>query len=74
MVLKKYAYHKPSDEGVNKIKTIREAYSNLEAQLSTLCPQSRELSVAITNLETSAMWAVKAAVINDPNSTTPEVS
>lgn len=72
-MLKKYAYHKPSDEGLGKIQALREVYSNLETELSKLCPNSRELSTAITHLETSAMWAIKSVVCNDPGSTTPEV-
>jgi len=29
-------------------------------------PVCRELSVAITKLETTAMWAIKSVVCNDP--------
>lgn len=67
---KPFAYHKPSPDGLNKINAIREAYSELKALIEKSCPQSRHLSVAITELETSAMWAIKAVVFNDPNSIT----
>ena len=33
-----------------------------------LSPKSREQSVALTELETTAMWAIKAVVCNDPES------
>lgn len=69
MIDKPFAYHKPSDEGLARITTIREAYSNIKGILEQTCPTSRQLSVAITELETSAMWAIKAVVFNDPNST-----
>jgi hypothetical protein len=65
---KPFAYHQPSPEGLKKITAIRESYSGLKKLLETECPPSRQLSVAITELETSAMWAIKAVVFNDPNS------
>lgn len=75
MIDKPYAYHKPSPDGFEKINKIREAYSNLQRVIDTECPPSRHKSVAITELETSAMWAIKAVVFNDPQSvadTNPE--
>ena len=65
---KPFAYHKPSDDGLAKITAVREAYSALKSSLEANCPPSRHLSVALTELETSAMWAIKAVVFNDPNS------
>lgn len=63
-----YAYHKPSDDGLSKITQIRKAFSNIDALIKDLAPQSREKSIAITELETAAMWAIKAVVLNDPQS------
>ena len=68
MIDKPFAYHKPSQVGLEKITELREQYSNLKQTLESVCPPSRQLSVAITELETSAMWAVKAVVFNDPAS------
>ena len=65
---KPYAYHKPSPEGMDKINQLREAYSIVQRIIDEVCPQSRQKSVAITELETSAMWAIKAVVFNDPES------
>jgi hypothetical protein len=65
---KTFAYHKPSIEGLEKITRLREAFSDLNRLIKETCPQSREQSVALTNLETTAMWAVKSVVCNDPNS------
>lgn len=65
---KPFAYHKPSDEGLKKITDLREAYSIVLATIESSCPASRQKSVAITELETSAMWAIKAVVFNDPKS------
>lgn len=52
---KPYAYHKPSPEGLAKINQLREAFSGVERAIQEVCPQSRQRSVAITELETSAM-------------------
>lgn len=65
---KTYAYHKPGNIGLAKITTLREAFSALHKTIEELAPASRERSVAITNLETTAMWAIKAVVVNDPES------
>ena len=65
---KTYAYHKPSDDGIDKIAQLREAFSELHTLIERIAPSSRERSVALTNLETSAMWAIKAVVHNDPKS------
>lgn len=65
---KTYAYHKPGAKGLETITTLREAFSQLHDKIESLCPNSREKSVALTNLETTAMWAIKAVVCNDPES------
>lgn len=67
-MLKTYAYHKPSPEGLQTITGIRSAFSTLDRELRAAMPQSREASLALTKLEEAAMWAVKAVVINDPTS------
>jgi hypothetical protein len=67
-MVKTYAYHKPDDVCAKKIEDLRLFYSNLHTILEGMCPKSRELSVALTNLEQSAMWAIKSLVCNDPNS------
>lgn len=66
---KPFAYHRPSPDGMQRINDVRRAYSDLKAVLEAACPPSRQLSVALTELETSAMWAIKAVVFNDPAST-----
>ncbi len=65
---KPFAYHKPSAEGLQKINDLRAAYSGLQDLIKQVCPDSRHKSVALTELETSAMWAIKAVVFNDPKS------
>jgi hypothetical protein len=65
---KPYAYHKPSAKGLYQINQLREAFSEMEKLIQEVCPESRQRAVAITNLETTAMWAIKAVVFNDPDS------
>jgi len=72
MATKTYAYHKPSASGVNKIAKLRQVFSDLHEIIEQLAPNSRERSVALTNLETTAMWAIKAVVCNDPESVVAE--
>jgi hypothetical protein len=67
-IRKKYAYHKPSAQGVDQIVRVREAASAFEDELTKACPPSRELSVALTHLETTVMWATKSIAVNDPES------
>ena len=65
---KTYMYHKPSPEGLKRIAILREAFSKLHEVIEASAPASREKSVAFTELETAAMWAIKAVVCNDPES------
>ena len=50
--------------GSEEIKAIKEASNALAAEIEKL-PPSRRRSVALTNLETASMWAVKAAAVGD---------
>ena len=65
---KPYAYHNPSEDGLDKINQLREAFSLTERLIDKICPNSRQKSIAITNNEQTAMWAIKAVVFNDPKS------
>ena len=68
-----FGYFKPSDDMLPKIQEVRDAYTTLHKHILTL-PASRERAVAITELETSAMWAIKGLVLNDSGSTQPNES
>lgn len=67
-ISKTYAYHKPSPEGLAKITELRKLFSDADAMIQSLCPASRDRSIAITCLEDACMRAIKAVVINDPAS------
>ena len=68
MIDKPYAYHKPSAEGLAKITRLREHFSDGERLIRAICGNTRQASVALTNNETTAMWAIKSVVFNDPYS------
>jgi len=65
-----FGYFKPAEAMLPLIQEVREEYSALHKFLLSL-PASRQQSIAITELETSAMWAIKGLVLNDSGSTQP---
>jgi len=65
-MVKTYQHHKPSPEGIDKIAKLRRLYSDLDNAVKQLAPDTRERSIELTNLEQSAMWAIKSVVIHDP--------
>ncbi len=67
-MLKTFAHHAPSPEAASRIRAVREAFSQVLTVIEASAPLSRERSIAVTNLETAAMWAIKAIVVNDPES------
>ncbi len=68
-----FGYFKPAEDMLPLIQETREAYTAVHKFLLSL-PASRQRSIAITELETSAMWAIKGLVLNDARSTQPNES
>jgi hypothetical protein len=52
-----FIYHTPKEGQTLKYEEIRHAAKMLAYLYNDLCPKSRELSLALTNLEESSMWA-----------------
>lgn len=52
-----FKYHVPKEGQPEKYKAIREKAKELAYLIEEVCPNSREKSVAMTNLETTVMWA-----------------
>lgn len=52
-----FKYHSPKEGQPEKHTQLREKAKELAYLIDELCPNSREKSVAITNLETAVMWA-----------------
>ncbi len=60
-----FVYHAPKDNQPERYVRLREAANQMALLMNTNCPPSRELSLAITNLEQSVMWANKAIACNE---------
>lgn len=54
---KNFTYHPPTPEQRLVYETIREQAHNYANYLQSKCPESRELSLALTKLEECVMWA-----------------
>lgn len=68
-----FGYFKPAEAMLPLIQETRDTYSTVHKFLLSL-PASRQRAIAITELETSAMWAIKGLVLNDAGSTQPNES
>lgn len=57
-VYARFAYHQPSTQEVRENhEAVRLECGELAAKLIEICPESRELSLALTNLDQVCMWA-----------------
>lgn len=56
---------KPDEAKIKRIEDVRNAYKAVADSLYCNCSDSRELSIAITNLETSLMYAVKSIILEN---------
>ena len=59
-----YKHHTPYPEQIKKYKDIRSEAKKLAYLIDELCPNSREKSLAQTNLEQTVMWANAAIARN----------
>lgn len=61
-----FKHHPPLDVGqARKYEEIRAAAKSLAMKLVNYCPPSRELSIALTELETAVMWANASIARNE---------
>lgn len=60
-----FVYHKPIGSQPERYEHIRAKAKELAETLSALCPESRELSLAMTNLEQSVFWANASIARNE---------
>ncbi|MDT2173021.1 DUF7681 family protein, partial [Paenibacillus larvae] len=59
-----FKYHAPKEGQPEKYTAIREKAKELAYLIDELCPNSREKSLALTNLEQAVMWANAAIARN----------
>lgn len=52
-----FMYHSPKDGQTEKYEEIRAKGKELAYLIDSICPNSREKSLAMTKLEESVMWA-----------------
>lgn len=61
----RFSYHSPKEGQPEKYTAIREKAKELAHMIDELCPNSREKSVSMTNLETAVMWANASIARNE---------
>lgn len=59
-----FKFHNMTDAQKERAEKLRTAAREFALMIDELCPESREKSVALTDLETSQMYAVKAIAVN----------
>lgn len=60
-----FKYHAPKEGQTEKYHALREKAKELAYLIQELCPASRERSIAMTELETSVMWANASIARNE---------
>jgi hypothetical protein len=60
-----FTYHPPKDDQAERYAAIRDKAKELAAFIDEACPNSREKSLALTNLEQSVMWANASIARNE---------
>lgn len=61
-----FTYHRPHTDQPERYERLRNACGDLAAMMIANAPQSRELSLALTNLEQASMWVNAAIARNEP--------
>lgn len=60
-----FTYHKPFGDQPVRYAALRDAAKEFAAKILGYCPESRERSVALIELETSVFWANAAIARNE---------
>ncbi len=60
-----FKYHSPKDDQSQRYEQLREKAKELACLIDELCPDSREKSLAFTNLEQASMWANASIARNE---------
>lgn len=62
---KRFSYHPPKGDQQERYEKVRAAFLTLAQTINALCPESREKSVAFTELETAQFWANASIARNE---------
>jgi hypothetical protein len=60
-----FVYHAPFGTQTSRYEVLREEAKVLAYLINSSCPESREKSLAITNLQQTIMWANASIAINE---------
>jgi len=61
--IKSFSHQQPTNDQLRRIEHLRLSYKLLLNEIYENCIDSRELSLALNNLENSLMYAVKSIVL-----------
>lgn len=64
-ILHNFTYHKPFGNQPDRYETLRQDARILAMSIQARCPESREKSLALTNLEQSIFWANASIARNE---------
>lgn len=64
-ITKRFSYHPPLPDQPRRYDGIRDHGRKLATYITQACPESREQSLALTNLEQAVMWANAAIARNE---------
>lgn len=65
MIEKNFSYHAPKNDQPQRYQSIRDDAKDMAKTIIESCPESRERSLALTNLEQAVMWANAAIARNE---------
>lgn len=68
-----FTYHPPHGNQAERYTSIRSHAFLMAKTLLSDCPESRELSIALTKLEEAVFWANASIARNEPNAATNPV-
>ena len=68
-----FTYHKPFGNQPERYEALRAKAYELARMIEDCCPDSREKSLAITNVQQSVMWANAAIAVNEVDWDSPEM-
>ena len=65
-IISRFSFHKPDQEGIEKMRSIRRQVRSLALEIERLCPVTREKATALTQLQFVMMSANSAIVQQYP--------
>ena len=60
-----FTYHKPIKDQPARYEALRKMAKDFAKAVEDFCPESREKSLAITNIQQAVMWANASIAINE---------